>query len=344
MSSKGTILVTGGAGYIGCHICILLIQSGYVPVIIDDLSNAYSSAIKAVEVICGCPVIFYQNSITDILFVSDVINRHQIDAVIHLAAKKSVEESVLDPLLYFDSNVTGLIHLLRAMAKSEVKPIVYSSSATVYAPNSQSGIYNESDPLEPINPYGWTKFMGEKILQDMEQQSLITPAILRYFNPVGAHESGLIGEHPKGKSNNLMPILAEVVTGQRKHLTIYGNDYDTIDGTAVRDFIHVMDVADAHVKAIDILLENKKSFTLNIGTGKGHSVKQIIDTYKRVNQIELATVMAGRRLGDAPNICANVDKAKQTMGWAATRDIDDMCRDLHKWVMGKAAREGIRNE
>jgi UDP-glucose 4-epimerase len=329
------ILVTGGAGYIGSHLCVLLIEAGYTPVVIDDLSNAHYSTIKAVESICGQPILFYQGDIADAQFVYGVMVRHNIGAVIHLAAKKAVEESIYDPLLYYDSNIKGIVNLLQVMEKVEVKSILYSSSATVYAPIAEDGIYSENDFLEPVNPYGWTKFMGERILYDMERTTSIIPGVLRYFNPVGAHNSGLIGENPKGKPSNLMPLLAEVVAGKREKLIIFGDDYDTVDGTAVRDFIHVMDVAAAHIRAIDILLEKKTPFTLNIGTGSGHSVKQIIESYERVNQIKLPVVMGKRRVGDVAKVYANVNKANEIMGWVATRSLDDMCSDLHRWVMNQ---------
>lgn len=332
MAQSRNILITGGAGYIGSHICIALIHDGFTPIIVDDLSNAHVGILDNIGRITGVTPLFYHIDVCDKSALDDIFTRHDIGAVIHLAAKKAVEESVQNPLAYYSCNIDGLLSVLAAMSSHDVTDIIYSSSATVYAPTA-GGIYNETAPLQPVNPYGWTKFMGEQIIADMAMASPLYAGILRYFNPVGAHDSGLIGENPKGKPNNLMPLVAQVVNGGRAHIAVYGGDYDTLDGTAIRDFVHVMDVAEAHVKALQKLRDDHKGFILNIGTGQGHSVLDIIKTYERVSGVAIPYQMAPRRAGDAAHVCADTTLAKTVLQWSSTRTIEDMCRDLHRWTV-----------
>jgi len=326
------IIVTGGAGYIGSHICVALIEAGFAPVIVDDLSNAHRDVVPRIKKITGVAELpFYEMDVRDSTGLESIFSDHQAAAVIHLAAKKSVEESVTDPLAYYSANIGGLISLLQVMKKVGVKNLVYSSSATVYAPSSE-GVYTEGAPLGPVNPYGATKYMGERIIGDVVATGDIVAGILRYFNPVGAHESGLIGELPKGKPNNLMPIVAQVVSGTLDRVTVFGNDYPTHDGTAVRDFVHVMDVAEAHVVALRKILAEQSGFTLNIGTGRGLSVLDIISTYARENDVNIPYVFGPRRAGDVAHVCADVAQAREFLGWEAVRDVAEMCRDLHRWI------------
>lgn len=334
MKDKQHILVTGGTGYIGSHICVALIEAGFMPVIIDNLSNSDESVVDAIQKISGIKPFFYCADIRDSETLSRVFQSHDISAVIHLAAKKSVEESQHNPLDYYACNLGGLLSLLSGMSTAGVKNLVYSSSATVYAPNGQ-GIYSETSSLGPINVYGSTKLMGERMISDLTEKGSLCAGILRYFNPVGAHKSGLIGESPKGVPNNLMPLVAQVVQGVRSHITVFGNDYDTPDGTAIRDFIHIMDVADAHISVLNHILHSRKNLILNIGTGKGHSVLDIIQTYQDINQVKINVQIGNRRNGDAAHICANVEKAKQELSWVAKYNLQDMCRDLHIWTTQK---------
>jgi UDP-glucose 4-epimerase len=332
VSLQRHILVTGGAGYIGAHVCVALIDAGYEPVIIDDFSNAYSQVLDGLRSICGRDIECHIIDVADKIAIQHVFKQYPFAAVIHLAAKKMVDESVEEPLMYYEANINGLTSILSVMRKFGVKPFVYSSSATVYAPISSSGFYDEASLLSPRNPYGHTKLMGEQICSDIARTGRLVPAILRYFNPVGAHPSGLIGEYPKGQPSNLMPLLGEVVMGARSHLTIFGDDYPTPDGTAIRDFIHVMDLAEAHVFALKRVLEGNKGLIVNVGTGQGHSVREIVETYQRINNIDFPVLMGGRREVDAANVCADVSAAKVEMGWEAKRSLDDVCRDLHKWI------------
>ena len=329
---KKHVIVTGGAGYIGSHVCIALIDAGFSPVIIDDLSNAHRDTVEKIKIITGQDVSFHEADICDREALRQIFSVFDIAAVIHLAAKKAVEESVHNPLLYYRSNLDGLLTVLSVMDEAGVTKIVYSSSATVYAPVG-SGHYAEDAPKGPVNPYGATKLMGERIVTDVEATGKLYAAILRYFNPVGAHESGLIGENPKGRPSNLMPILGNVITGKMDKLTVYGDDYDTPDGTAVRDYIHVMDVAEAHVSALNKIIADKAGFTLNIGTGRGASVLEIIRTYESVNNIQIPYVIGPRRAGDAGYVCADTSLADKSLNWAARRGVEDMCRDLHRWIL-----------
>ncbi|OIN85844.1 MAG: UDP-glucose 4-epimerase GalE [Alphaproteobacteria bacterium CG1_02_46_17] len=329
------VIVTGGAGYIGSHICVALIQSGYTPVIIDDLSNAFPETIGMIEQITSSkPLPFYQIDVCNRDEVAKIFDAYQPVAVIHLAAKKAVEDSVKNPLSYYEENLDGLFSILNVMKDKSVTKFVFSSSATVYAPDAH-GYYKEDAPLAPINPYGHGKLFSEQILRDVEFSGDLNAAILRYFNPVGAHESGLIGENPKGRPNNLMPILGQVVAGKLEKLVVYGQDYDTPDGTAVRDFIHVMDVAEAHVVALERLLSLDHGFLLNIGTGKGLSVVALIKSYETANSVQISFEYGPRRAGDAAHVCANVELAEQFLGWSAKRDVSQMCRDHHRWISSR---------
>lgn len=326
-----TVLVTGGCGYIGSHTVVALAQAGFTPVIVDNLFNSEGAIIAALGQICGTPPTFYQADVRDEKMMADIILRHGIRHVVHFAALKSVAESVERPLDYYHNNVGGLLALLNAALKGNIEDFVFSSSATVYAPHSVGAI-SETAPIGPINPYGGSKAMGEKILHDAAAaHPVLRVALLRYFNPVGAHPSGLIGELPRGVPNNLMPYMCQVAAGVRNELTVFGTDYDTPDGSAIRDYIHVTDVADAHVKALQVMIGKKTSMTLNLGTGTGHSVLDMIAAFERANNLKLPYTIGPRRAGDAVVVYANANKARDQLGWTARLSLDDMCRDAWNW-------------
>ena len=334
MTQKQHILVTGGAGYIGSHICVALADSGYIPVIVDNLSNAHKAAIEGIAQLTGYTPPFYACDVSDRTALDNIFKAHNIKAIIHLAASKAVEESVQEPLSYYMNNMGGLMSVLAAMKEAGVKQFVYSSSATVYAPNDNHAC-SETDLTGPVNPYGWTKYMGEQVIRDMQRSGHLMAATLRYFNPVGAHQSGLISENPKGKPNNLMPLVVQVAQGMRSHITIYGDDYDTPDGTAIRDYIHVMDVAEAHVLAMQHIERGNDNILLNIGTGRGHSVLEIIKTYEKINEVTIPVQMGPRRAGDVANVCAETSQADKILGWRAGRSLEDMCRDAHQGAVNR---------
>ena len=325
------VLVTGGAGYIGSHTCVQLLEAGYDIVVLDNLSNSKLEAVSRISSISGKSFKFIKGDILDSELLDEVFCSHSIDSVIHFAGLKAVGESVALPLLYYHNNISGSIALFEAMQRHNVKNIVFSSSATVYGMTDKMPI-NEDAALSPINPYGRTKLMIEEILRDVHtSDNSWNIILLRYFNPVGAHPSGQIGEDPNGIPNNLMPYISQVAVGKLKELNVFGNDYPTPDGTGIRDYIHVMDLADGHLKALEKLKDTPGAVAYNLGTGKGTSVFEMIDAFSKASGREIPFRVAARRPGDAPECYADPSKAKKELGWAARRDINEMCRDAWNW-------------
>lgn len=325
------VLVTGGAGYIGSHTDVELLNAGYDVVVLDNFYNSCEEAIRRVEKICNKKMTFYEGDMRDEALLEELFSKENIDAVIHFAGLKAVGESCEKPLLYFENNLCGTITLLKVMAKHNVKNFIFSSSATVYG-NPASVPITEDFPLSAVNPYGRTKLIQEDMLRDLyAADSSWNIALLRYFNPIGAHESGEIGEDPNGIPNNLVPYVSKVAVGQLKEVHVFGNDYDTPDGTGVRDYIHVVDLALGHIKALEKLTENPGLVFYNLGTGKGYSVLEIIKQYEQACGKELPYVIDGRRPGDAPMCYADPSKAKRELGWEAKRDLKTMCEDTWRW-------------
>lgn len=328
------VLVTGGAGYIGSHTCIEMQSAGYDVVVVDNLDNSNEEALKRVEKITGKPVRFYKEDVRDKEALRRIFSENEIEAVIHFAGLKAVGESVREPIMYYDNNLQNTIALLEVMNEFAVKKIVFSSSATVYGVATEMPL-TEGMPLGAINPYGRTKYFIEEILRDLyvaDNDWCI--ALLRYFNPIGAHKSGLIGEDPKGIPNNLMPYISQVAVGKLEKLHVFGNDYNTVDGTGVRDYIHVVDLAQGHVKAIDWALKNKGCEAFNLGTGNGTSVLQLRDAFVKASGIDVPYVIDPRRPGDPDEVYADATKAKEVLGWEAQRGIDEMCEDTWRWQSG----------
>ena len=325
------ILVTGGAGYIGSHTCILLIEAGYNVIVLDNFSNASKESIKRVEKIVGKEITLVEGDIRNRDDLHKVFNAHKIDAVIHFAGLKAVGESVQDPLKYYDNNIHGTIVLCEVMAEHDCKSIVFSSSATVYGDPHTTPI-KENFPLSTTNPYGRSKLFIEEMLRDLYiSDNTWKIVLLRYFNPVGAHISGTIGEDPHGIPNNLMPFIAQTAVGKREHLSVLGDDYDTHDGTGVRDYIHVMDLADGHVKALDKIDTFDQVMTINLGTGNGYSVLDMVKAFSKASGKQVPYKMAPRRAGDIAKCFADPTYAKEILGWEATRNIDEMCEDSWRW-------------
>ena len=326
-----TILITGGAGYIGSHTLIEFLRAGHELVVIDNLSNSKQEALRRVERISGKPVTFYRLDVRDREGLQGVFRDHAITAVIHFAGLKAVGESVEKPLEYYDNNVTGSLVLLDVMAAANVKTIVFSSSATVYG-DPQSVPIREDFPLSATNPYGRSKLMVEDMLRDLYRaDDSWRIALLRYFNPVGAHASGLIGEDPNGIPNNLMPIVARVAVGRLQWLAVYGNDYPTHDGTGVRDYIHVVDLALGHLKALDALQQRGGLMTVNLGTGNGYSVLDVVRAFESASGRAVAYQFAPRRAGDIAECYADPTLALELFGWRAERGLDEMCIDAWRW-------------
>lgn len=328
-----SVLVTGGAGYIGSHTCLQLLEAGYDVVVVDNLINSCEESLKRVELITGKKLKFYLTSILDRENLDAVFSHENIEAVIHFAGLKAVGESVQKPLEYYQNNITGTLVLLDVMRKHNVKKIVFSSSATVYGDPAFVPI-TETCPLNPpTNPYGRTKAMLEQILTDLhtaDQEWSVM--LLRYFNPIGAHESGLIGEDPKGIPNNLLPYVTQVAVGKLEVLGVFGNDYDTPDGTCIRDFIHVVDLAAGHIKALQKILSAVSDVRIyNLGTGNGYSVLDVINAFEKANDLKVNYVIKDRRPGDIPVCYADPSKAEKELGWKAEKDITDMCRDSWNW-------------
>ncbi len=327
------ILVTGGAGYIGSHTLIELAEAGLDFIVYDNLSNSSQESLRRVEKIIERKVEFIEGDIRDSAKLDMLFSKQRIDAVIHFAGLKAVGESVEKPLEYYDNNVVGTLRLLEAMKKHNCKKIVFSSSATVYGDPESVPIKEDFPVGGTTNPYGTSKYMIERILQDLQKSdSSFKIAILRYFNPVGAHKSGLIGEDPNGIPNNLMPFISQVAVGKREFLNVFGNDYPTVDGTGVRDYIHVVDLAKAHVKAIEYLQKPKYNpLIVNLGTGKGYSVLEIVAAFSKACGREIPYKITARRAGDIAECYADPSFAKEELGWKANLGIEDMCQDSWRW-------------
>ena len=326
------VLVTGGCGYIGSHTCVELLDSGYDVVVVDNLSNSKEDVIDKIETITGKKVKFYKEDICNKDKMNEIFTSEKIDAVIHFAGFKAVGESVAKPLMYYRNNIDSTLTLLEVMKEHNCKKIVFSSSATVYGKPASLPI-TEDFPLQTTNPYGTTKLMIEMILNDLYiSDNDWSIAILRYFNPIGAHKSGLIGENPNGIPNNLMPYIVKVANKELQELSVFGNDYDTIDGTGVRDYIHVVDLAKGHIKAIEKVTKDKGIDKYNLGTGKGYSVLQIINTFKTVNNIDVPYKIVDRRPGDIDACYASTKKANDVLNWHAELEIEEMCRDAWNFV------------
>lgn len=331
MTNKPSILLTGGAGYIGSHTFVNLLEAGFTPIILDDFSNSKPAVLNRLERITGQPLQCNQGSVTDVALVQDVIHRHQIAAVIHFAGFKAVGESVVQPLKYFDTNLGGMMALLRAMDQTTCRTLVFSSSATVYGDPASVPI-TEDFPRSHTNPYGHTKLVCEDMLAAMRVANPAwRTAVLRYFNPVGAHPSSLIGEDPAGTPNNLMPYVAQVAVGRRPLLNVYGNDFPTPDGTGVRDYIHVQDLARAHVSAVQTLLQGAGSFTVNVGTGHGYSVLEVVRAFEQASGKPVPYQITSRRAGDVAQCYADSTLAQEILGWSARHTLADMCADAWRW-------------
>ena len=326
------VLLTGGAGYIGSHTCIELLENGYDVVIADNFDNASEKVIGRVEKITGKTVPVYKVDVADKEQLRTVFEECDIDAVIHFAGYKAVGESVEKPLMYYRNNIDTTLTLLEVMAEFDVKKIVFSSSATVYGVPEIVPL-TEDMPTSCTNPYGWTKLFNEQILRDAcVADENLSVVLLRYFNPIGAHESGLIGESPNGIPNNLMPYITQVAVGKREKLSVFGNDYDTHDGTGVRDYIHVVDLARGHLKALEYINKgNKGSEVFNLGTGTGYSVLDIVKAFSQVSGVEIPYVIVDRRPGDVAVVTADPAKANKKLEWNAEFTLDEMCRDSYNW-------------
>ena len=326
-----TVLVTGGAGYIGSHACVELLNANFDVVVIDNFCNSKSTSIARVEKITGKPITLIEGDVRDKTILTTLFSDHQINAVMHFAGLKAVGDSVKTPLAYYDNNVTGSIVLLEVMSEFSVKNIVFSSSATVYGFSDDKPI-PETAPLSPFNPYGHNKRMVEQVLADI---SIADPswniALLRYFNPVGAHPSGEIGEDPNGVPNNLMPYVSQVAVGKRERLSVFGNDYPTVDGTGVRDYIHVVDLALGHVAALNKLMQGCGMLTLNLGAGRGYSVLELVQAFEASTGQKVPYEVVGRRAGDIAIYFADASLAKQVLGWKTTKTLEDICRDAWRW-------------
>ena len=326
------ILVTGGAGYIGSHTCAELLNAGFTPIVIDNLCNSDAESLRRVERITGKPVTFIEGDIRDEAVLSAVFSQYDIACVIHFAGLKAVGESVAKPLEYYENNLCSTMTLCRVMAKFGVKKLIFSSSATVYSGDNEMPLRETSKTGNCTNPYGWTKYMGEQILRDLAKADPEwSVVLLRYFNPVGAHQSGLIGEHPNGIPNNLMPFISQTAIGKRDHLSVFGNDYDTPDGTGVRDYIHVVDLAKGHVAAIGYLMQHSGEAVFNLGTGHGYSVLDMVKAFESVNHVAVPYEIAPRRPGDLATCYADPAKSREVLGWQAQLDQNDMCRDSWNW-------------
>ncbi|TAA13138.1 UDP-glucose 4-epimerase GalE [Streptococcus parasuis] len=326
-----SILVTGGTGYIGSHTVVELIKLGKEVVIVDNLSNSSILVLDRIEEITGKRPTFYELDVADKAALRSVFEKESIEAAIHFAGYKAVGESVEKPVMYYENNIMSTLALVEVMAEFGVKKIVFSSSATVYGLNNPSPLV-ENMPTSATNPYGYTKVMLEQILRDLEvSDKEWSVALLRYFNPIGAHESGLIGEDPAGIPNNLMPFIAQVAVGKRAELSVFGNDYDTVDGTGVRDYIHVVDLALGHIKALEKISDTTGVYTYNLGSGQGTSVLELVQAFEKVNGVTVPYKIVDRRPGDVATCYANADKALAELNWKTEKTIEDMCRDTWNW-------------
>ncbi len=327
------VLVTGGCGFIGSHTCVELLEGGYEVVIVDNLSNSKKDVVNKIETITNKKVKFYEVNVCDFKELDKIFETEQIDAVIHFAGYKAVGESVSKPIMYYRNNLDSTLTLIEVMSKHNVKRLVFSSSATVYGDPEKLPI-TEDFPLHTTNPYGTTKLMIEMILRDLyKSDNEWSIALLRYFNPIGAHKSGLIGENPNGIPNNLMPYIVKVANKELPQLSIFGNDYVTKDGTGVRDYIHVVDLAKGHIKAIEKVSKDRGIDAYNLGTGKGYSVLEIVNTFMKVNNVDVPYKIVERRPGDIAACYASTEKANKILGWKAELEIDEMCKDAYNYVI-----------
>ena len=335
------ILVTGGAGFIGSHTCVALAQAGIPHLILDNFGNSRRSVLERLGRITGVQPLFVEGDVRDADLLARVFAQHPIDGVIHFAALKAVGESVREPLRYYDNNVAGTVALLRAMQVADVRTLVFSSSATVYGEPATVPI-REDFPLSATNPYGWSKLMMEQVLADVDaaEPGQWRIARLRYFNPVGAHESGLIGEDPQGEPGNLLPYVAQVAAGQRASLSVYGNDYPTPDGTGVRDYIHVCDLAEGHVAALRYLNKHPGLLTVNLGTGRPVSVLEMVRAFEQASGRAVRYQLVARRPGDVAQCWADPALAQTLLGWSAQHGVDRMCQDAWRWQDGEARKLG----
>ena len=326
------ILVTGGAGYIGSNTCAALIKNGYDVIIADNFSNSDPKVPEDIERVTGKRPALYSADVRDAAAMDRIFSENKIDAVMHFAGYKAVGESVKEPLKYYQNNLFSAVTLLETMKKHGCKKFVFSSSATVYGPKNPIP-YTEDMPRAATNPYGYTKIMIEEILEDLaradEEWSIV---LLRYFNPIGSHESGFLGDDPNGIPNNLMPYIARVAAGKLNELHVFGDDYDTVDGTGVRDYIHVADLAEGHIRALEYAMDRRGVEAVNLGTGQGTSVLQLVKCFEKVNGVKVPYVIDGRRAGDLPAFYADASKAERLFGWKAQRGIEEMCRDAWKYI------------
>ena len=326
------VLVTGGAGYIGSHTCVELLNEGYGVVVVDNLCNSNPESLNRVEELTGKKVTFYEGDVRDEALLRKIFAENELHCVIHFAGLKAVGESVAMPWEYYDNNLNSTLVLTKVMKEVGMKNIIFSSSATVYTGDNEMPLRENSRTGHCTNPYGWTKYMTEQILSGMANADKEWGIVLlRYFNPIGAHESGRIGEDPRGIPNNLMPYITQVAVGRREKLSVFGNDYDTPDGTGVRDYIHVVDLARGHVAAVKYVLENKGCDVFNLGTGTGYSVLDMVNTFESANGVKVPYQITDRRPGDLAVCYADPAKSAEVLGWKATKNLTDMCRDSWRW-------------
>ena len=326
------VLVTGGAGYIGSHTCVELLNEGYGVVVVDNLCNSNAESLNRVEELTGKTVKFYEGDVRDEALLKKIFAENELGCVIHFAGLKAVGESVAKPWEYYDNNLNSTLVLTKVMKEAGMKNIIFSSSATVYTADNEMPLKETSRTGHCTNPYGWTKYMTEQILSGMANADKEWGIVLlRYFNPIGAHESGRIGEDPRGIPNNLMPYITQVAVGRREKLSVFGNDYDTPDGTGVRDYIHVVDLAKGHVAAVKYVQENKGCEVFNLGTGIGYSVLDMVHTFEEANGVKVPYQITDRRPGDLATCYADPAKSAEVLGWTATKNLTDMCRDSWNW-------------
>ena len=327
------ILVTGGLGYIGSHTVVELLNDNYEVVVIDNLSNSSRDVVDKIKQITGKEIVFYENDVCDCDALEKIFTEHSIDAVMHFAGYKAVGESVREPIMYYENNLVSTLHLCKKMLEHNCYKFIFSSSATVYGDPEVLPITEECKVGGTTNPYGTTKLMIERILADIHTaNNKFTPIILRYFNPIGAHPSGLIGENPNGIPNNLMPYIVRVASGELEILSVFGNDYDTPDGTGVRDYIHVVDLAKGHLKALEKALKDEGVFYYNLGTGTGYSVLDLVNNYEKVNGVKVPYKIVDRRPGDIAACYADPSKALKELGWRAELGLEDMMRDSYRFI------------
>ena len=326
------VLVTGGAGYIGSHTCLELLECGYGVVVVDNLCNSNPESLNRVRKLTGKEIKFYEGDVRDEALLRKIFAENEIGCVIHFAGLKAVGESVAKPWEYYDNNLNSTLVLTKVMKDVGMKKIIFSSSATVYTGDNEMPLRETSRTGNCTNPYGWTKYMTEQILSGMATaDAQWSICLLRYFNPIGAHHSGMIGEDPRGIPNNLMPYVTQVAIGRREKLSVFGNDYDTPDGTGVRDYIHVVDLAKGHVAAVKFVAENTGCDVFNLGTGSGYSVLDMVNTFQEVNNVKVPYVIVDRRPGDLATCYADPAKSAEKLGWKAEKNLADMCRDAWNW-------------